>query len=168
MPTRFTLLCERILAASNERPGFFVKYSFLVRFFHQLVAKITDLPTSIFPFFASNSKISFLVIGLSASFLILQSIASVTNRFRGILSIIVPPSTKCTGASRCVPEWELRKISSKLYPSSFLLAHEMNCGRGDPGKLGRLLEISRVRSIGCTKLVVRADNKSILMLVIKG
>ncbi len=43
---------------------------------------------------------------------------------------------------------ELKNNSSRLYPSSLRSDQRMNCGFGEPGKLGIDAEIVNVRSIG--------------------
>ncbi len=45
---------------------------------------------------------------------------------------------------------ELKNNSSRLYPSSLRSDQRMNCGFGEPGKLGIDVEIVSVRSIGFT------------------
>ena len=48
----------------------------------------------------------------------------------------------------CVPVWELRNNNSRLYPSSFKLDQEMNCGTGESGKVGSDFGMVNVRSNG--------------------
>jgi hypothetical protein len=66
----------------------------------------------------------------------------------GIWLIFLPFLTKWNGASRCVPVCELRNKSSRLYPSVLMSDHIMNCGFGDPGKVGRDSDMESERSIG--------------------
>jgi len=71
--------------------------------------------------------------------------------------ILRPFLTKCYGASRWVPVCELKNNSSRLYPSSLRLDQRMNCGFGEPGKLGIDFEIVSVRSIGFTPTDLDSD-----------
>ena len=68
----------------------------------------------------------------------------------GIWSILRPFLTKWYGASRCVPVCELRNNSSRLYPSVLISDQSMNCGVGEPGKLGIDSDIVSDKSIGFT------------------
>ena len=52
----------------------------------------------------------------------------------------------------CVPVCELRKSSSRLYPSSLILDQSINFGFGEPGKLGMDSEMVSVRSTGFTSI----------------
>lgn len=53
--------------------------------------------------------------------------------------------------------WELRNKSSRLYPSSLRFDQEINCGFGEPGKLGMDFDIVRVRSMSFTSIIQNAD-----------
>ncbi len=52
----------------------------------------------------------------------------------------------------CVPVCELRKSSSRLYPSLLILFHGMNNGFGELGNVGNFSEIVRVRSSGTMEI----------------
>ena len=47
---------------------------------------------------------------------------------------------------------ELRNNNSRLYPSSLISDHRMNCGFGESGKVGIDSEIVSVRSMGFTQI----------------
>ena len=49
------------------------------------------------------------------------------------------------------------RSNSRLYPSSFRFDHEMNCGFGEPGKLGIDSDMVNVRSIGFTQTNLDSD-----------
>jgi len=45
-----------------------------------------------------------------------------------------------------------KKSNSRLYPSFFIVDHEMNWGFGEPGNIGRFSEIVKVRSSATMKI----------------
>ena len=59
----------------------------------------------------------------------------------------------------CVPVWELKNRSSRLYPSSFRLFQFMKLGFGDPGNVGIDSEIVSVRSM----IFIKINNSSQLI-----
>ncbi len=98
-----------------------------------------------------------LVLAVVLVFRSLIIVAFPTSLSSRIWLIKRPFLTKRYGASRWFTVCLLKNNSSRLYPSSLRSDQRMNCGFGEPGKIGIDSDIVSVRSIGFTSIDLNGD-----------